>query len=65
VGEGNPEALKPYFQTLRKVGEITNPYAREHGETIYLGTGPSPALMARAVAERRQELAAWEGGLGR
>jgi hypothetical protein len=62
VGEGNPEALKPYFQTLRKVGEITNPYAREHGETVYLGTGPSPALMARAAAERRQELAAWESG---
>jgi len=65
VGEGHPEELVSYFQTFRKVGEITNPYARERGETIYLGTGPSPALLARADAERRQELAAWEGGLGR
>jgi hypothetical protein len=65
VGEGHPKELAPYFQSLRKVGEITHPYARERGETIYLGTGPSPALLARAAAERQQELAAWEGGLGR
>jgi hypothetical protein len=63
VGEGDPAELAPYFQSFRKVGEITNPYARERGETIYLGTGPSPALLARAEAERRQELADWEGGL--
>ena len=63
VGEGDPAELAPYFQSFRKVGEITNPYARERGETIYLGTGPSPALLARVQAERRQELATWEGGL--
>ncbi|RZK29159.1 MAG: hypothetical protein EOO63_09665 [Hymenobacter sp.] len=65
VGEGHPEELVPYFQTLRKVGEITTPYARERGTTIYLGTGPSPSLLARAAAERQQELDAWEGRLGR
>jgi len=63
VGEGAPAELAPYFQSFHKVGEITNPYARERGETIYLGTGPSPALLARVQAERRQELATWEGGL--
>ena len=63
VGEGQPEELAPYFQAFRKVGEMTNPYARERGETIYLGTGPSPALLARVAAERQQALAAWEGGL--
>jgi hypothetical protein len=63
VGEGHPEELAPYFQAFRKVGKITNPYARERGVTIYLGTGPSPALLARVAAERQQELAAWEGGL--
>jgi len=63
VGEGHPEELVPYFERFEKVGEITNPYARERGATIYLGTGPSPALLARAEAERQQELAAWEGGL--
>jgi hypothetical protein len=65
VGEGNPNELVPYFQSFRKVGEITHPYARERGETIYLGTGPSPALLARVQAERQQELAAWESGLRR
>lgn len=65
VGEGHPGELVPYFEHLAKVGEITTPYARERGETIYLGTGPSPALLARAEAERQQELAAWEGGLSR
>ena len=62
IGEGNPEELAPYFQSFRKVGEITNPYARERGATIYLGTGPAPALLARANRERHAELAAWEGG---
>jgi hypothetical protein len=63
IGEGHPAELLPYFQDFHKVGEITNPYARELGTTIYLGTGPTPALLARADAERRQELAAWEGNL--
>ena len=63
VGEGHPSELVPYFQAFRKVGEVTHPYAMEHGTTIYLGTGPSPALLARAKAERREELAAWEGNL--
>ena len=43
------------------MGEITNPYAREKGVTIYLGTTPAPALLARARREHQQELAAWEG----
>jgi len=63
VGEGHPTELVPYFQKFRKVGEVAHPYAVEHGTTIYLGTGPSPALLARAAAERREELAAWEGNL--
>nr|GFC59014.1 hypothetical protein [Tanacetum cinerariifolium] len=65
VGEGQPEELAPHFQSFRKVGEITHPYARERGVTIYLGTGPDAALLARAAAVRQQELAAWEGGLRR
>ncbi|MGI4862740.1 MAG: glycosyltransferase family 39 protein [Janthinobacterium lividum] len=63
IGEGHPEELVPHFQTFRKVGEITNPYARERGATIYLGTGPSPALRARVGIELHQELAAWESGM--
>jgi len=63
VGEGFPAELKPYFQRFEQVGEVTNPYAHERGTTIYLGVGPAPALLARADAERRAELAAWEGNL--
>ena len=61
VGEGHPAELVPYFREFRKVGEVQNPYARELGATIYLGTGPSPALLARARQEWAAELAAWEG----
>jgi len=63
VGEGFPAELKPYFQRFEKVGEVTNAYARERGTTIFLGVGPAPTLLARADAERRAELAAWEGNL--
>lgn len=61
VGEGHPAELAPYFNTWQKVGEVTHPYARERGTTIYLGTGPAPQLLARAYHEREAELAAWEG----
>ena len=61
VGEGHPDELRPWFQQWQKVGEVANPYALEQGTTIYLGTGPSPALLARVAAEHRAELAAWEG----
>ena len=64
VGEGRPASLVPYFRTFRQVGKLTNPYAREQGTTIYLGTDPNPAVVARAQAERQAALAAWEGGLG-
>ena len=62
VGAGYLNELAPYFQSFQKVGDITNPYARERGTTIYLGTGPAPALLARANRERQAELAAWQGG---
>jgi hypothetical protein len=61
--EGHPSQLAPYFERFEKVGEVTTPYARERGLTIYLGTGPSPALLARATSEHRAELAMWEGNL--
>lgn len=60
ISEGNPPDLAPYFHDFRQVGEITSAYARERGTAIYLGTGPAPGLLARADAERRAALAAWE-----
>ena len=65
VGEGNPAELAPHFRTFAKVGEITNPDAREAGTTIYLGTEPDQALLNRAYAEHRAALAAWEGDSAR
>jgi len=63
IGEDDPEELRPYFQSWRQVGVVTNPNARERGTTVFVGVGPSPALLARAEAERQEELAAWEGNL--
>ncbi|TGD79892.1 glycosyltransferase family 39 protein [Hymenobacter wooponensis] len=60
VGEGNPAELVPYFQEFRKVGEVNNPYAIERGTTIYLGTHPNSALLARAYREHQEEVAKWE-----
>ena len=60
VGEGEPAKLVPHFREFRKVAEITNPYAREKGTTIYLGTDPDSAILNLAYQEHRAELAAWE-----
>jgi len=59
IGEGQPADLVPYFRELRQVGEITNPYAREKGTTILLGTNPSAALIDRAYREHQEALAFW------
>lgn len=61
VGEGNPTELVSYFQEFRKIGEITNAYAREKGTSIYLGTYPSKAILARVYREHQEALAQWEG----
>ncbi|OUJ73998.1 glycosyltransferase family 39 protein [Hymenobacter crusticola] len=59
VGEGHPEELVPHFRELRQVGEITNPYAREKGTTILLGTGPDAAIIEQAYREHQEALAVW------
>lgn len=61
IGEGDPGALVPYFREFRKVGEITDPYAREKGTTIFLGTGPTAAIIDRVYQEHHAALAVWEG----
>ncbi|HEX8426619.1 glycosyltransferase family 39 protein [Hymenobacter sp.] len=61
VGEGEPAKLVPHFRQFRKVGEITNPYAREKGTAIFLGTDPDSAILNLAYREHQAELAAWEG----
>ncbi|WP_188815879.1 glycosyltransferase family 39 protein [Hymenobacter cavernae] len=59
IGEGHPAALVPHFRELRQVGEITNPYAREKGTTILLGTDPDAAILELAQREYREALAVW------
>ncbi|WP_019948621.1 glycosyltransferase family 39 protein [Hymenobacter aerophilus] len=51
--------LEKHFQTLQTVGEVRNPYAREQGTRIRLGTHPDAAILAYAAALHRRELAAW------
>ena len=57
--ELHPE-LGPHFRDYRRVGEISNPYAREHGTAIILGLRPDSVVLALVQREWRTEMAAWE-----
>ena len=61
IGEGHPEELAPYFQTFRKVGELTNPYARERGTAVLVGLGPDAAVQQRVARELAAAQATWRG----
>lgn len=50
----NREELKPIFERVRKMGEITNPFAREKGAGIYLLEG-AKVPFEKALAERRKQ----------
>ncbi len=56
----HPE-IAPHFASYRRVGEITNPYARERGTAIFVGLGPDGSIQAQVRREWRAALAAWEG----
>ncbi|WP_165768348.1 glycosyltransferase family 39 protein [Hymenobacter amundsenii] len=51
--------LAHHFRSLRRVGEVRNPYARERGTVILLGTHPDVILRNYAQQEHRRQLAAW------
>ena len=55
------DGLAPHFATYRRFGAITNPYARERGTIITIGTQPDSAVLAQVRQEWRTALRAWEG----
>ena len=61
VEDDEPAGVAPHCRALRKVAEVTNPFAREHGTSVYLVTEPDSYLMNRVYQEHQEALAAWEG----
>ncbi|MCC2546773.1 glycosyltransferase family 39 protein [Hymenobacter sp. BT175] len=49
------------FARYSRAGTIGNPYAREKGTAIGVGTGPGPAVLPRIRREHQAALAVWEG----
>jgi hypothetical protein len=61
VEDDEPEGVTPHCRALRKVAEVTNPFAREHGTSVYLVTEPDSYLMSRVYQEHHEAQAAWVG----
>lgn len=57
--DDEPDDLTAHFRSFCRVGEVRNPYARERGTAILLGTTPDSALVQRIRQERRDGLAEW------
>ena len=51
--------LAHHFRSLRRVGEVSNPYARERGTAILLGIHPDVILRNYAQQEHLRQLAEW------
>jgi hypothetical protein len=56
VDDEYPNDLLPYFNTVRKIGEVENPYAREKGTAIFLLSYPQKDLMPLYQADRNKML---------
>ena len=56
VNDEYPDDLLPYFKTMRKIGEVENPYAREKGTAIFLLSYPEKDLMPLYQADRNKKL---------
>ncbi|WP_071884543.1 glycosyltransferase family 39 protein [Hymenobacter sp. APR13] len=63
IEDDEPADVAAHCQSIRQVGEITNPFARERGTRLYLATQPDSVLVRRVYAEHKAALAPWEGGL--
>lgn len=55
------DELAPHFASYRRVGVVTDPYAREQGTVITLGLQPDSVVRALVAGQWRTGLAAWEG----
>ncbi|RSK44169.1 glycosyltransferase family 39 protein [Hymenobacter perfusus] len=57
--DDEPDNLAIHFRSFCRVEEVRNPYARERGTAILLGTAPDSAFVRRVQRERGEELARW------
>ncbi|WP_400190163.1 glycosyltransferase family 39 protein [Hymenobacter sp. B81] len=62
IVDDEPDSLASYFGSYRRRAEVLNPYARERGTRITLGTEPNQAIIDTIYAEHRRELASWTNG---
>ncbi|WP_345225099.1 glycosyltransferase family 39 protein [Hymenobacter koreensis] len=61
IVDDEPDSLAAHFSSYRRRAEVLNPYAREKGTRITLGTRPDKAILDTVYAEHRRELASWTG----
>ncbi|RPD47631.1 phospholipid carrier-dependent glycosyltransferase [Hymenobacter sediminis] len=59
VDDEPDESLNARFQQVHRAGEVQNPYAREKGTLITVGSGPDQAILQQINQEHRQALAQW------
>ena len=60
VEDDMPSGVAGHCRSLRQVGEVINPFARERGTAIFLVTGPDSQLLDRVYQEHRAALSRWE-----
>ncbi|UOQ77941.1 glycosyltransferase family 39 protein [Hymenobacter sp. 5516J-16] len=58
-------ALGTHFRQLRRAGAVRNPYAREQGTAILVGSGPDSVIVRQISREHQQALATWGGSRAR
>ncbi|MET4108231.1 glycosyltransferase family 39 protein [Hymenobacter sp. UYP22] len=57
--DDEPDNLTAHFRSFCRVGEVRNPYAREQGTAILVGTAPDSVIVQRIQRERQEGLAEW------
>ncbi|MEO8795998.1 MAG: glycosyltransferase family 39 protein [Daejeonella sp.] len=45
IDDEDPDDIVPYYKTIKKIGEVQNPYAREKGTQVYLLSDPVKDLL--------------------
>ncbi|SHL10693.1 glycosyltransferase family 39 protein [Hymenobacter psychrotolerans] len=61
VEDDQPSGVAAHSRSLRQVGEVLNPFARERGTAIFVVAAPDSVLMSRIYREHRVALSRWEG----
>jgi len=58
--DDEPDSLGTHFSRYQRRATVLNPYAREQGTRVTLGTNPDAAIHEQVYREHRQALAEWE-----